>query len=170
MLGFINKPFYIRRLGWTAAEFSYTSSWGFAGQAAGALVAGLLFLKFRGIHRIAALAFLASASLAVVTGIAASSESMIPTLHLVVGPAITTIGWVGFLALAMQVSRTAFAATMFATIVTLCNVGTVCGVALASPLHDQFDVEYSTTMIIGGLTVIVASGALANCRSSRNDE
>lgn len=161
MLGFATTPLFVKQFFWTATEFSVFSSYGSTVQVFGVILAGVLLGCLRSQGMIIVVALSISGLFSILVGVVSPDNSVIPVGFLIVGPAISVIGWIGFLSLAMKISNNRFAATQFAAVATMCNVGTVVGVFAAGMLVDRFDMEQSRIMIIGGAIVMAACFWLA---------
>lgn len=172
ILTFIDKPFYIKQLGWTATEHSLFRSYGHVGQALGAILAGILISQLRNTKWVSLVSFLMAALMAFIVGIIGPHYKVVPVAYLMLAPAVSTIGWVGFLALSMKTSRSRFAATLFTIIVSLCNLGSFFGITFASPVLKSLGLEYSSAFIGGGVITVVACTALAwhDCSRVRSTE
>jgi len=156
ILTFVEKPFFIKELNWSSSEFSTANTFGFAAQAIVALIVGVVVLKTKHIHRNCFFGFLFSGSLFIAAGITFSCKAINPMAYLIVCPAASKIGWVCYLAIAMKLSKGEFAATTFTVLVTLCNLGSSLGAALASPIRGQLELDYPAMIVLGGGLTIVS--------------
>jgi len=170
MIEFSTKPLYLNELNWSAHGFSMYSSWGSFLKAAGAIIAGVFLLQARTPHsrRLAWAGMSISAVLAISLGLFAKLNSTILICYLVGAPIFTSIGWIGFVSLAMQRLKSGLAATKFAVAMAVCNLGTFLGVLAVKPALEYTQLGYSEIIIANGFVILFISTLLI--LHSQNDD
>ena len=128
---------------WTDVEYSKVSGlWATAPIILGALAGGFLADKF-GRRKILIFGLGGYGLLAILFGMNMGmwSEGWFATSYVIGFETLNAIFSVGFLSMAMRISWTAAAATVFTTYMTLSNVSHVAGNALAGPIRNFFTVQ-----------------------------
>jgi PAT family beta-lactamase induction signal transducer AmpG len=147
----INKPFYTKVLGWTFVKFSAVSGALLLLQVAAAIAGGWAASRL-GARTIIAIGLGAYGLLAFVFG--AFNQFLIntwfPVVFLFLPPAANAFGSVAFYSLAMRVSWTRSAATVFTSIMAITSFGHVIGGWLISWLRGGLDLSYGTVYCLGG--------------------
>ncbi len=166
LVGFIVKPFYLRRLGWDAADYSVLVGGSVLPQILAAVVAGLVLAR-AGDGRIPirvgyVLYGVCSALVAVFGG----SSTGVAWAYVVLAPAVLTYASIAFLAFAMTVARSQHAATVFAAVMTMCSIGGVSGTYVGGMLRDGAGMEYETLLLTSSLGFVLACGLLRYCENN----
>ena len=65
------------------------------------------------------------------------------------------MGSVGFLSMAMRVSWTTAAATVFTIFMTVSNIGHVLGNKLVGPVRERLGLTYEETFYLAGATILI---------------
>ena len=140
----ITKTLYTQQLGWRFVEVSNVSGAAVFGEIAGALIGGFLADRF-GRRRVIVMGFGGYGLLAIIFGSYPGlwGESWFTGGYLFLSPGVLAFGSVGFLSMAMRLSWTKSAATMFTIYMTVSNIGHVLGNWLVGPLRAQFSYEHT---------------------------
>lgn len=151
----VSKTLYTQRLGWTFEHFSYATGFAVVAELCGALAGGyvadrlgrrkVMLLGF-GAYGLLHLVFAACPALWTQTWFAAG--------YLILNPGALAMGAVGFLSMAMNISWTRAAATMFTVYMTLSNLGHVAGNLLAGRLRDDLSLSYEACFAIAGVITL----------------
>jgi MFS family permease len=83
------------------------------------------------------------------------SQTWFAAGYLILNPGALAIGSVGFLSMAMNISWTRAAATMFTIYMTLSNLGHVAGNLLAGRLREDLLLSYEACFAIAGVVTVV---------------
>jgi MFS transporter, PAT family, beta-lactamase induction signal transducer AmpG len=151
----INKPFFTKVLGWTYVEFSAISGTLVIFQFCAALAGGWAARRF-GFRSIIVAGLGAYGVIATSFGLFnwLFTGSIGPTTFLLLLPATNAFGSVAFYAIAMRLSRTDSAATVFTTVMAITSFGHVVGGVLIGPLRDDFALDYRTLYMLGGSLMV----------------
>lgn len=153
----ITKPLFTQQLGWDFVQFSSVSG-GMAvvAELLGALAGGYVADRW-GQRKVTALGFGAYGLMHVIFGLCPGlwNERWFTSGYLILNPGALAVGSVGFLALAMNVSWTRAAATMFTIFMTLSNMGHVAGNLLAGRMRDHHQLSYEASFVIAGALTLV---------------
>ena len=150
----ITKTLCTQQLGWRFVEVSNVSGAAVLGEIAGALIGGFLADRF-GRRRVMVMGLGGYGLLAIVFGSCPGlwSESWFTGGYLFLNPGVLAIGSVGFLSMAMRISGTKSAATMFTIYMTVSNIGHVLGNWLVGPLRAQL--SYQHTFWTAGIAMLL---------------
>lgn len=150
----ITKTLCTQQLGWRFVEVSNVSGAAVLGEIAGALIGGFLADRF-GRRRVMVMGLGGYGLLAIVFGSCPGlwSESWFTGGYLFLNPGVLAIGSVGFLSMAMRISGTKSAATMFTIYMTVSNIGHVLGNWLVGPLRAQL--SYQQTFWTAGIAMLL---------------
>jgi len=131
------KTLYIQQLKWSFVEVSQVAGLAVFVEILGALTGGYLADRF-GHRKIIVVGVGGYGLMAIVFAISPEnwSTSWFAAGYLFLNPGILAFGAVGFLAMAMRLSWTKSAATMFTIYLTTANIGHVAGNWLVGPLRD----------------------------------
>lgn len=137
----VTKTLYTQQLGWDAVEFSRVAGlYAIAPILAGAAAGGFLANRF-GRRTIITVGFGGYAATACAFALCRDlwTAEWFATSYLLVTEGFLTMGSVGFLSMAMRITWTKSAATMFTVYMTLSNVGHVVGNKLAGPVRGHLN-------------------------------
>ena len=160
MIEFSVKPLYLNELNWSAHGFSSISSYGSFLKAAGAVLAVTLMLRIPRSRSLASAGLSLSAVLAIGLGLFTKLNSNVSVYYLVGAPMVASIGWIGFVSLVMQRSKTGFSATKFSVAMAVCNVGTFLGVVAVNPILQWTRLGYAEIIIANGIVIVFMSALL----------
>ena len=154
----ITKTLYTQELNWDFVEFSHISAFAVIAELSGALLGG--YLADRHSRRLVmALGFGGYGLFAIVFGSCPWlwDDRWFAASYLLLSPGMLAMGQVGFLSMAMRVSWTTSAATMFTIYMTVSNIGHVVGNWLVGILRsqDQFALSYEVTFWAAGLASLL---------------
>ncbi|MBW3543196.1 MAG: MFS transporter [Planctomycetes bacterium] len=154
----VNKTLYTQKLGWGYVEYSgVLGLYSIPPVLLAALAGGYMANRF-GRRNVIVVGFGGYALVAVAFAVCPGlwHERWFTTSYLLATEGLLAMGSVGFLSMAMRLSWTTSAATMFTTYMTLSNVGHVVGNKLAGPVRQwlTFDVGDS---LVGVLTFVPLS-------------
>jgi MFS family permease len=82
------------------------------------------------------------------------TETWFAAGYLILNPGALAVGAVGFLSMAMNISWTRAAATMFTMYMTLSNFGHVAGNLLAGWLREDLALSYEASFAVAGVVTI----------------
>lgn len=138
----ITKTLYTQELGWGFVEVSKVSGSAVFCEIGGALIGGFFADRF-GRRRVMVMGLGGYGLLAIVFGSFPGlwSENWFTAGYLFLNPGMLAMGSVSFLSMAMRISSTKSAATMFTVYMTLSNIGHVLGNWLVGPLRAQLSYE-----------------------------
>ncbi|MGD9857766.1 MAG: MFS transporter, partial [Planctomycetaceae bacterium] len=136
----ITKTLYTQQLGWTSERFSYVTGAAVLTELAGALAGGYAADRW-GRRKVMLIGFGSYGALHMLFGSlpALWDQSWFTAGYLILNPGALATGSVGFLSMAMRISWTKAAATMFTIYMTLSNFGHVAGNLLVGRLRDDLD-------------------------------
>lgn len=153
----LTKPLYTQQLGWTFEEFSYVSGIAVFTELAGALLGGHVADRW-GRRKVMIMGFGTYGLLHLVFASFPDlwTQSWFSAGYLILNPGALAVGSVGFLSMAMKISWTKAAATMFTVYMTLSNVGHVAGNFLVGWLKDEngLALSYAATFSFAGIITI----------------
>ncbi|MBX3437540.1 MAG: MFS transporter [Planctomycetaceae bacterium] len=151
----ISKPLYTQQLGWTYLDFSYVSGLAVSTELGGALAGGYIADRW-GRRKVMLLGFGAYGLLHIIFASCPHlwSQSWFTAGYLILNPGALAIGSVGFLSMAMNISWTSAAATMFTVYMTLSNAGHVAGNWLVKWLRDGLALSYEQMFWVAGVVTI----------------
>jgi len=152
----VTKTLYTQQLGWRFEHFSYATGFAVITELLGALAGGYVADRL-GRRKVMLLGFGAYGLLHLIfAGCPALwSETWFAAGYLILNPGALAIGSVGFVSMAMNISWTRAAATMFTIYMTLSNVGHVAGNLLAGELREDLSLSYEVCFVIAGVVTIV---------------
>ena len=152
----ITKTLYTQQLDWSFVEVSKVSGAAVFVELFGALAGGYLADRF-GRRKVMVFGLGGYGLLAILFGVYASlwTKEWFAAGYLLLNPGLLAAGLVGALAMAMKISWTRAAATMFITLLTVANIGHVIGNWLVGPLREQAALSYEQTFWFAGLAMIV---------------
>jgi PAT family beta-lactamase induction signal transducer AmpG len=138
----VTKPLYTQQLGWTFQQFSYVTGIAVFTELVGALCGGYAADRW-GRRKVICIGFGAYGVLHLIFGCLPQlwSQSWFTAGYLILNPGALAIGAVGFLSMAMKISWTKAAATMFTVFMTLSNVGHVVGNWVVGWVHDELSLS-----------------------------
>ena len=142
----ITKDLYTKKLGWTFVEMSNVAGlYAIFPTLGGALLAGVLANRF-GRRSMLVVGFGGLGASAVIFALAGLytnlwAERWFTTTYVLLTEGLVAIGSVGFLSMAMRITWTQSAATMFTSYMTLSNVGHVAGNWLAGRILEPLGYE-----------------------------
>lgn len=153
----LTKPLYTQQLGWTFEKFSYISGIAVVSELTGALFGGH-FADRWGRRKVIIVGFGAYGLMHFVFASFPNlwTQSWFAGGYLILSPGALAVGSVGFLSMAMKISWTKAAATMFTIYMTLSNVGHVVGNFLVGRLRDEsgLSLSYEATFAVAGIITI----------------
>lgn len=156
IIGVITKPLYTKDLGWDYAQYSYITGLSTILQVLAAIVSGYIADKL-GRRTIMTLGFGAFGLMAI--GFGAFSllwtQSWFSVLFLLLIIPVDIFGSMAFLSMAMRVSWTKSAATVFTTLMTICIVGQTIGSGSIGLLMDRWGFGYQAIFWLAGAFMIV---------------
>lgn len=153
----INKSFYTKVLGWTFVKFSAVSGILLVLQLVAALAGGWLGNR-TGWRTTIIFGLGVYGSLALIFGIFNQYliATWFPVLFLFLPPAANAFGSVAFYAVAMRVSWTQSAATVFTSMMAMTSLGHVLGGLMIGPLRDSLGLSYQAVYCLGGALMIIS--------------
>ena len=152
----VTKTLYTQQLKWSFVEVSQVAGLAVFVEMLGALGGGYLADRL-GHRKVIATGLGGYGLLAIVFAIFPEnwSTSWFAAGYLFLNPGILAFGIVGFFAMAMRLSWTKSAATMFTIYLTTANIGHVAGNWLVGPLRDEMGFSYEQTFLFAGLIAIL---------------
>ena len=152
----VTKTLYTQQLKWSFIEVSQVAGLAVFLEILGALTGGYLADRF-GHRKIIAVGLGGYGVMAIVFAVfpGSWSTSWFTAGYLFLNPGILAFGTVGFIAMAMRLSWTKSAATMFTIYLTAANIGHVAGNWLVGPLRDGMGFSYEQTFLFAGFIVIL---------------
>ena len=152
----VTKTLYIQQLKWSFVEVSQVAGLAVFVEMLGALGGGYLADRL-GHRKVIATGLGGYGLLAIIFAIFPEnwSTSWFAAGYLFLNPGILAFGIVGFFAMAMRLSWTKSAATMFTIYLTTANIGHVAGNWLVGPLRDGMGFSYEQTFLFAGLIAIL---------------
>ena len=152
----ITKTLYTQKLGWTSLKFSNYSGIAVITELAGALCGGYLADRW-GRRKVMLLGFGAYGLLHFIFGYFPSlwDQTWFTGGYLILNPGALAIGAVGFLSMAMKISWTRAAATMFTVYMTLSNVGHVIGNVTVGWMREDLGLSYAVSFMVAGVVSVV---------------
>jgi len=152
----INKPFYTKVLGWSFVRFSEVSGFSLVSQMVGALVGGWVSNRM-GRRTTMVLGLGAYGMLGIGFGLFSHlwGDAWFATAFLILLPITNAFGSVAFFSMAMRISWTRSAATVFTTMMALGSLGHVFGGWLIGLLRDNFGLSYQEVFWTGGSLMII---------------
>ncbi len=160
----ITKTLYTQQLGWTFEQFSYVTGFAVIAELVGALGGGVVADRW-GRRKVIAAGFGTYGLLHILFGSFPSlwDQTWFTAGYLILNPGALAVGAVGFLSMAMRISWTKAAATMFTVYMTLSNVGHVAGNFLVEWLRDEkyLALSYEASFWAAGLVTIAPLAVLA---------
>jgi PAT family beta-lactamase induction signal transducer AmpG len=164
----ITKTLYTYELGWDFVRFSHVSAVAVGFELVGALLGGFLADRYSR-RMVMVLGFGGYGVLAIVFGSCPQlwSDAWLTTGYLLLNPGLLAVGQVGFLSMAMRVSWTDSAATMFTIYMAASNVGHVIGNWLVGEFRSQdgLALSYAETFWVAGLAALLPLVLLVLMRS-----
>lgn len=153
----ITKPFYTKELGWTFVQYSSVAGAAVALQVIGSLVGGWTTDRF-GRRITMALGTGVYGLIAIIFGTFSGlwPTRWFPAGLLILGPAASAFGGVAFFAMAMRVSWTRSAVSVFTTLITVAAFGHVIGDSLIGTLRERLAMSYQAVFWAGGLIMLIA--------------
>lgn len=136
----VTKTLYTQQLDWDDVEFSAVAGfWATGPIILGAVGGGYLADRF-GRRLILAIGFggFGLAAIVFALGHGYWDDRTFATSYIIVSDSLNAVASVGFLSLAMKISWSAAAATVFTTYMTLSNVSHIIGNKLAGPVREYF--------------------------------
>jgi PAT family beta-lactamase induction signal transducer AmpG len=151
----VTKTLYTQQLGWSFEHFSYATGFAVITELLGALAGGYVADRL-GRRKVMLLGFGAYGLLHLIFAGCPGlwSETWFAAGYLILNPGALAIGSVGFLSMAMNISWTRAAATMFTIYMTLSNFGHVAGNLLAGRLREDLSLSYEACFAIAGLVTL----------------
>ena len=152
----VTKTLYTQQLLWSFVEVSQVAGLAVFLEVLGALIGGYLADRF-GHRTIIAIGLGGYGLIAIVFAVSPEnwSTSWFATGYLFLNPGILAFGMVGFTAMAMRLSWTNSAATMFTIYLTTSNIGHVAGNWLVGPLRGGMGFSYEQTFLFAGIIAIL---------------
>ena len=141
---FMAKGICTDRLNWDHIELSRAEFWGVAPELILVLLGGYLSDKWG--RRVILVVGMGACALLNVVAAAVPDIWMttwFPITYLALFPGFIVVGSVGFLSMAMRISWTQAAATVFTTYMALSNVSAVLGKRMVGTIHEKFGYEPS---------------------------
>lgn len=151
----ITKTLYTQRLGWSFEDFSYVSGVSVLAELFGALAGGYVADRW-GRRKVMLIGFGVYGLLHILFAECPNlwGETWFSAAYLILNPGALAVGSVGFLSLAMNISWTRAAATMFTIYMTLSNLGHVAGNFLAGWLREDMALSYEASFSVAGVITI----------------
>lgn len=149
------KPFYTKELGWTFVNFSNVIGVSVVSQMIGAFGGGWLSDRLGrnftmvfglGLYGLLTIGFAISPSL--------WSQELLSTGYVILSSGALALGSVAFLSMAMKISWSRVAATMFTTFMAASSVGLMLGNWLIGPLRESLSLSHPSQLCIGGVIMI----------------
>jgi PAT family beta-lactamase induction signal transducer AmpG len=167
----INKPFYTKVLGWTFVKFSAVSGLLLILQTAAALAGGWAANRM-GWRSTLALGLGAYGLLALAFGTLnpVLIRTWFPVAFLFLPPAANAFGSVAFYSVAMRVSWTRSAATVFTSMMATTSLGHVIGGWMIGPLRDGLGLSYQGVYTLGGALMLVSLLFLLTADADKVDQ
>lgn len=151
----VTKTLYTQQLGWKFEHFSYATGVAVISELLGALMGGYVADRL-GRRKVMLCGFGAYGLLHLAFALCPGlwSETWFAAGYLILSPGALAIGSVGFLSMAMNISWTRAAATMFTIYMTLSNFGHVAGNLLAGKLREDLLLTYEACFAIAGIVTL----------------
>ncbi len=152
----ITKTLYTQQLGWSVVDVSGVSGFAVVPELAGAVIGGLVADRIG--RRVAMIVgFSGYGLLAIVFGANPHlwQESWFTTGYLLVNPFFLAVGSVGFLSMAMRISWTTAAATVFTIFMTVSNIGHVVGNGMIGLLRVHLELSYQEMFWFAGISMLL---------------
>ena len=153
----INKPFYTKVLGWTFVRFSAVSGVLLVLQMVAAIAGGWAASRM-GSRSIIIFGLGAYGVLALLFGTFNQFliQGWFPVLFLFLPPAANAFGSVAFYSLAMRISWTRSAVTVFTLMMAMTSLGHVIGGWMIGIFRDGLGVSYQGVYRLGGILMIIS--------------
>ncbi len=157
----ITKPLYTQQLGWTFEQFSYVTGFAVITKLPGALAGGYVADRW-GRRKVIVAGFGTYGLLHILFASFPDlwDHNWFAAGYLILNPGALAVGAVGFLSMAMKISWTKAAATMFTVYMTLSNAGHVAGNLIAGWLREDYSFSYEALFWVAGLVTIAPLIAL----------
>jgi PAT family beta-lactamase induction signal transducer AmpG len=167
----IHKTLYTQKLGWEFDQLAHISGLAVLTELIGACLGGFLADRF-GRRKIMVFGFTSYGLAAIVFGSCPGlwDERWFTAGYLLVNPGLLAMGAVGFLSMAMRISWTRAAATVFTVYMTVSNVGHVIGNKLVGSLRGDLQLSYEHTFWYAGLITLLPLLLLLVVRPQEVDE
>ena len=167
----ITKTLYTQQLDWTFQQFSYVTGFAVLTELFGALCGGYAADRW-GRRKVLCIGFGAYGLLHFTFGSFPNlwTETWFTAGYLILNPGALAIGAVGFLSMAMKISWTKAAATMFTVYMTLSNVGHVVGNMVVGWLREDLQLTYEMSFLVAGAVTIAPLILLTVVNPTKVDE